>query len=139
MPRAECRPLKALSFAVGVAAFGLSACVLGPKADPGLERIIKAHYAKHATEEDGECRTPQIDTIQSHQLKDQSEDGREVMTIRYSYFDRHADMDANYGALFHQSQTCGGIAERDFSLNRTNLGYRVIEMTGERREAGRTN
>ncbi len=139
MRRVEFCSLKALPLAAVIVTFGLSACVLGPTADPGLERVIKAHYAKHATEEDGECRTPQIDTIRSNEVKRRSEDGEEVMTIRYSYFDRHADMDANWGALFHQSQPCGGFAERDFSLTRTNLGYKVVDMTGERREAGRTN
>ncbi|MGI9501742.1 MAG: hypothetical protein ACR2RE_01630, partial [Geminicoccaceae bacterium] len=60
-------------------------------------------------------------------------------TIRYGYFDQNADMDANWSALFHLSQACGGIAERDFSLTRTQLGYRVTDMTGEKREVGRTD
>ncbi len=123
----------ARSLTMGVVAGALGACVLGPSADPGLERVIKAHYARHATEEEGNCRTPRIDTIQSHQAKDTSGAGDEVMTVRYSYYDRHADMDADWSALFHLSQPCGGIAERDFSLTRTKLGYRVTDMTGERR------
>lgn len=131
MPSAGRLSSNVSSLTVGIVTLTLSACVLGPTADPGLERAIKAHYAQHATEEDGGCRTPQIDTIQSHQTTSKSEDGDEVMTVRYSYFDRHADMDANWGALFHLSQTCGGIAERDFSLTRTDLGYRVTAMTGE--------
>lgn len=132
-------PLKTLKFAMAIGIATLNACVLGPTADPGLERAIKDHYAKHATEEDGHCRTPQIDTIQSHQTIDTSERDGEVMTVRYSYFDRSVDMDADWGAFFHLSQPCGGITERDFSLTRTDLGYRVTDMTGERREAGRSN
>lgn len=132
-------PFKASSFMLGIVTLSLSACVLGPKADPGLERVIKAHYAQHATEEDGICRTPRIDTVQSYQTIDQSEKGEEVMAIRYSYYDRHADMDADWSGLFHAGQPCGGLAERNFSLTRTDLGYRVTDMTGERREDGRTN
>ncbi|MGI9452404.1 MAG: hypothetical protein ACR2QH_17455, partial [Geminicoccaceae bacterium] len=88
---------------------------------------------------EGKCRTPEIDTIQRHEVKEKSEDGGEVVTIRYGYFDQNADMDANWSALFHLSQPCGGIAERDFSLTRTKLGYRVTDMTGEQREVGRTD
>ncbi|MGI9490835.1 MAG: hypothetical protein ACR2QF_00255 [Geminicoccaceae bacterium] len=139
MPNAERLPLKALSLTVSMAALALSACVLGPTTDPGLERVIKAHYAKHATEEDGECRSPRIDTIQSHEVKGKSEDGGEIMTIRYGYFDPNADMDANWSALFHYAQHCGGIAERNFSLIRTKLGYRVTDMAGEQREVGHTD
>ncbi len=133
-----------LSFTVqlsisGVAVATLGACVLGPSADPGLERVIKAHYAQHATEEEGNCRTPRIDTIQRHQAKGTSGSGDEVMTVRYSYYDRHADMDTDWGALFHLSQPCGGIAERDFSLIRTKLGYRVTDMSGEQRGGESTN
>lgn len=117
----------------------LGACVLGPVADPGPDRVIKAYYARHATEENGKCRAPRIDTIQSHQPKSYLESGIEVVTIRYSYYDRHADMDANWGALFHLAQPCGGIAERDFSLIRTNLGYRITDMKGERREGVSSN
>lgn len=139
MPGLERFPLKASSFMVGIVISALSACVLGPTADPGLERVIKAHYASHATEEDGICRTPRIDTVQSYQTIDTSGSGDEVMTVRYSYYDRHADMDADWSGLFHAGQACGGLAKREFSLTRTELGYRVTDMTGEQREDGRTN
>lgn len=132
-------PLKIAPLALAVAAFALGACVLGPSVDPGLERAIKAHYAGHATEEEGHCRTPKIDTIQSHQTTGKSETGDDVMTVRYSYFDQQADMDTNWGALFHLSQPCGGIAEREFSLIRTELGYRVTAMAGEKRGGGNIN
>lgn len=111
----------------------LGGCVMSPDTDPGLDSAIKTHYAAHATEEGGKCRTPKIDTIQSHQITGNSEEGGEVMSVRYSYYDRHADMDANLGAFFHQAQTCGGMAERSFSLVRTELGYRVTAMEGEHR------
>ena len=124
---------------LGFAVLTLSACVVGPTADPGLDRVIKAHYAGRATEEEGKCRSPRIDTIQSREPAGTSPDGEEIMRVRYSYYDRHADMDANWDALFHATQPCGGYAERDFTVVRTELGYRVNDMTGERRETGRSN
>jgi len=132
-------PFRASSSMLGILTLSLSACVLGPKADPGLERVIKAHYAGHATEEDGVCRTPRIDTVQSYQMTGQSERGSEVMAVRYSYYDPHADMDADWSTFVHIGQKCGGLAERHFSLTRTDHGYQVTEMSGEQREGGRTN
>lgn len=124
------RTLRLLSL---VGAFFVTGCVTGPSTDPGLEQAIKAHYAAHATEEAGACRAPRIDTVQNHRLVKRSEDGAEVMKVRYSYFDRHADMDADWQKLVYLSQPCGGIAERDFSLVRGPVGYKVVAMTGERR------
>jgi hypothetical protein len=46
-------------------------------------------------------------------------------------------MDADRSGLFHRTQACGGPAERDVSLTRTDLGDRVRDMTGEGREDGR--
>lgn len=124
------RMLRSLSLA-GVLA--IAGCVTGPSTDPGLEQAIKAHYAAHATEESGACRAPRIDTVQNHQLIKRGDDGAEVMKVRYSYFDRHADMDADWQKLVYLSQPCGGIAERDFSLVRGPVGYKVVAMSGERR------
>lgn len=124
------RMLRSLLLAGGLAVTG---CVTGPTADPGLEQAIKAHYAAHATEEAGACRAPRIDTVQDHRLVKRSKDGAEVMKVRYSYFDRHADMDADWQKLVYLSQPCGGIAERDFSLIRSHVGYKVVAMSGERR------
>lgn len=118
---------------VGVGLLAMTGCVMGPTGDPGLGIAIKEHYASHATEEDGACRSPKIDTIQAHRVIDRSEEGDEVMMVRYSYFDKHADMDANWDKLVFLSQPCGGIAERRFVLARDQLGYRVTEMGGERR------
>ncbi|MEM9626771.1 MAG: hypothetical protein AAGA21_11115 [Pseudomonadota bacterium] len=104
-----------------------------PNEESGLASAIKEHYAAHATEEDGACRRPNMDTIQEHRLIDRSAEGHDVMMVRYSYFDRHADMDANWDKLVYLSQPCGGIAERRFVLARSQLSYRVMAMDGERR------
>ncbi len=113
---------------------GFSACALGPATDPELASAIKAHYTAHATEEQGACGSPQIDTIQTHQTLETSANDEEVMLVRYSYFDRHADMDEAWDKLVYLSQPCGGIAERRFVLEKGARGYRVKEMSGEQQD-----
>lgn len=117
--------------ALGACILGLDGCTLGTSTDPGLEKAIRSHYASYATEELGHCRSPKIDTIQSHEPGRKADNGGEVMLVRYSYYDQHADMDANYSRLFHLAQECGGLAQREFTLQRTDLGYRVTAMGGE--------
>lgn len=119
---------------VSVAALGVFGCTVGPGYDPGLASAIKAHYAAHATEEQGNCRSPRIDTIQEARLLETTADGGDVMLVRYGYFDRHADMDANWSRLVHLSQPCGGLAERRFVLTKDGVDYRVSDMDGERRD-----
>ena len=99
-----------------------------------LKLVIKQHYAAHATEEQGACRSPKIDTIMQQYLLEPAVAGQEVMRVRYSYFDRHADMDANLDRIVHLSQTCGGIAEREFTLSQSPIGYEVMSMSGEQHE-----
>lgn len=119
--------------AVSLAVLATAGCVMGPSDDPKLANAIKQHYAHHATEEQGACRAPKIDTIQEQRLVEKSDDGGDVMIIRYSYFDRYVDMDADWDRLVHLSQPCGGIAERQFVLAKSPLGYRVTDMSGEQR------
>lgn len=109
-------------------------CALAPERDRALEAAIREHYAAHATEEQGACRTPKIDTIQDHHLVERSADGDDVLLVRYSYFDPHADMDANWDRLVYLSQPCGGLGERRFAVAPGELGYRVTRMGGERRD-----
>ncbi|MGI9500997.1 MAG: hypothetical protein ACR2P3_13245 [Geminicoccaceae bacterium] len=109
----------------------IAGCASGESGDPALASAIKDHYAAHATEEQGACRSPKIDSILDRRLVKRSTDGDDVMMVRYSYFDRHADMDANWNRYAHAGQTCGGIAERRFVLSRGDLGYRVTDMSGE--------
>jgi hypothetical protein len=99
-----------------------------------LVSAIKQHYAAHATEEQGACRSPKIDTIMQQYLLERAAAGQEVMKVRYSYFDRHADMDANLDRIVHLSQPCGGIAEREFTLSQSPVGYQVMSMSGEQHE-----
>lgn len=114
-----------------IAALTVTGCAMGGHDDPELASSIREHYAAHATEEEGACRNPKIDTIQAHPVVERSEDGGEVMLVRYSYFDRHVDMEQRWSRLVHLNQPCGGIAERRFELMRDERGYRVIAMDGE--------
>lgn len=111
----------------------LSGCMMGSGDDPGLVSAIKGHYAAHATEEQGACTSPKIDTIQEHRRLEAAAEGAEIVQVRYSYFDRHVDMDAAWDKLVSLNQPCGGIAERRFALTKGELGYRVTGMSGERR------
>ncbi|MDH3660007.1 MAG: hypothetical protein OEU92_08255 [Alphaproteobacteria bacterium] len=126
------RPRRALC---GFAVLLVSGCAIGEDGDPGLALAIREHYAAHATEEWGACRSPKIDTIQEHRVLEKSADGEDVIEVRYSYYDRHADMDAAWDKLVFLSQPCGGIAERRFVVARSDVGYRVTEMSGERHGA----
>ena len=129
---ASCRPNRALCC---FAALAMTGCAFGSAGDPGLALAIKEHYAAHATEEQGACRNPKIDTIEERRLLEKSKGGEDVMKVRYSYFDPSADMDADWSKLVYLSQPCGGIAERRFVLAHDDRGYRVIAMSGERHGA----
>ncbi len=123
-----------------IAIFAAAGCTTGAPDDPDLASAIRQHYAAHATEEEGTCRSPKIDTIQAHRLVERTADGREEMLVRYSYFDRHADMDTDWDKLVHLSQPCGGIGERRFTLRKSPVGYKVVGMAGEHRHgAGEPN
>ncbi len=128
------KPLRSMCFLSSVWLLIATGCAMGSGVDPGLASAIKEHYAAHATEEEGACRSPKIDTIQEHRPLETSKDSQNVMMVRYSYFDRHADMDANWDKLVYLSQPCGGIAERRFVLGRDERGYRVMDMGGEHRD-----
>lgn len=112
----------------------LSGCAKAPEEETRLASAIRQHYAAHASEEEGACSTPKIDTIQEQRQVETSAGGEEVVQVRYSYFDPNVDMDARFDRLVHLSQPCGGIAERRFVLARSDVGYRVTAMSGERRD-----
>jgi hypothetical protein len=111
----------------------LAGCVAAPSAEDQLQREIVQHYGEHAAEEEGKCRTPKIDTIKARRVIESGSDGIERQEVQYSYFDRNADMDGNWAGLFHTGQSCAGTGSREFTILRTDLGYRVTAMSGEQR------
>ena len=127
------RFIRAVCCVIGLSMTG---CTLNPGDGHELASAIKEHYAAHATEERGACRSPRIDTIQEHRRLETSVDGEDVIMVRYTYFDPSADMDADWSKLVYLSQPCGGIAERQFVLARDDLGYRVTDMSGEHHGQG---
>lgn len=122
------------TIAAGLALLALAGCSGKERYDGGLTSAIRDHYAANATEEEGVCGSPKIDTILEHRPAESTADGQEVVMVRYSYFDRHADMDAALDRVVHLSQPCAGIAERRFTIEGGPPGYRVAAMSGERRD-----
>lgn len=127
------KPLRSFCVLSSVLLLTAAGCAAGSEDEQRIAQAIKEHYAAYATEEGGTCRSPKIDSVQEHRLLETTTDGFDVMMVRYSYFDRHADMDANWERLVYLSQPCGGIAERQFVLARSEFGYRVMDMDGELR------
>jgi len=124
---------------LAVALLSAAGCTFGSDRDHKLTAAVKKYYAANATEEQGRCRTPKIDTVYEHRIIKASSEGEDVMVVRYSYFDRHADMDANNNRFVSLSQVCAGIAERQFIVARQDIGYRVMDMDGELRDRESTN
>jgi hypothetical protein len=56
------------------------------------------------------------------------------LRVRYSYFDPSAPGGADWTRVLQAERECTGLAERDFTLVSTDLGYKVIEMSGPVRE-----
>jgi hypothetical protein len=93
--------------------------------DPqAIERAVKSHYERHATEENRTCLSPfmygvtRIDVVEE-------EPERLVLDVRYLYRDRNRD---DLGDA--QGRACTNYAERRFTLRRDGPGFEVVEMTG---------
>ena len=125
--------LSRLVFAAGLPSLLLAGCVAAPSPQDQLQQEILQHYAEFAAEEGGRCRTPRIDTIKARRVIQSGADGIEMVEVDYSYFDLHADMEADWAGLFRAGQPCTGVASRNFTVLRTDLGYRITAMSGEQR------
>jgi hypothetical protein len=136
--RASCKPparycsarlaraggLLALAYLVGCAS-------LAPEDDLAAE--IAQYYAEHASEEDGRCGAPQIASVTKRKVLASSGEVTHLR-VRYSYFDPSAPGGADWTRVLQAERECTGLAERDFTLVSTDLGYKVIEMSGPVRE-----
>jgi hypothetical protein len=102
-----------------------------PRDDLAAE--IARYYAEHASEEDGRCAAPEIASVTRRKVLASSGEVTHLR-VRYSYFDPTAPGAADWTRVLQAERECTGVAERDFTLVSTDLGYKVVEMSGPVRE-----
>ena len=98
-----------------------------------LAAKIAQYYAEHASEEDGRCAAPEIASITRRKVLATSGEVTRLR-VRYSYFDPNAPGGTDWTRVLQAERECAGVAERDFTLVSTNLGYKVVQMSGSVRE-----
>jgi hypothetical protein len=94
-----------------------------------LTAKIAQYYAEHASEEDGRCAAPEIASITRRKVLASSGEVTRLR-VRYSYFDPSASGATGWTRVLQAERECTGVAERDFTLVSTNLGYKVVQMSG---------
>ena len=95
-----------------------------------LQQKLQSYYAGHASEEDGACPSPEVASV-THRKVLESGAERTLLRVRYSYFDPSREGDASWQQVLLAERPCTGFAERDFTLERGRLGYKVVGMSGE--------
>lgn len=98
-----------------------------------LAAEVAQYYAEHASEEDGRCTSPEIATVTKRKVLASSAEATRLR-VRYSYFDKSAPGTTDWTRVLGAERACTGFAERDFTLARGQLGYKVVEMSGPVRE-----
>jgi hypothetical protein len=98
-----------------------------------LAAEIAQYYAEHASEEDGRCAAPEIASITRRKVLASSGEVTHLR-VRYSYFDASASGATDWARVLQAPRACTGVAERDFTLVSTDLGYKVMQMSGPVRE-----
>jgi hypothetical protein len=94
-----------------------------------LAAKIAQYYAEHASEEGGRCAAPEIAGITRRKVLATSGEVTRLR-VRYSYFDPSAPGGTDWTRVLQAERECAGVAERDFTLVSTNLGYKVVQMSG---------
>jgi hypothetical protein len=115
-----------------LAALALVGCSSLPPRDD-LAAEIAEHYASHASEEDGRCASPEIATVTKRKVLASSAEST-TLRVRYSYFDPSAVAGTDWTRVLQAERPCTGVAERDFTLARGQLGYQVVGMSGPVRD-----
>jgi hypothetical protein len=100
---------------------------MAPQDDLAAE--VAQYYAAHASEENGRCTSPEIASVTKRKVL-ASAGAATTMRVRYSYFDPSAPGATDWTRVLRTERACTGFAERDFTLERGPLGYRVVEMSG---------
>ena len=124
MPASPLKP-----FVSALAMLALAGCASLDEPDE-LQQKLQAYYAGHASEEQGTCPRPEIASV-THRKVLQSSAERTLLRVRYSYFDPSREDDASWQQVLLAERPCTGFAERDFTLERGRLGYKVVGMSGE--------
>ena len=124
-------PAKRGSLVVGLVALAVAGCASMGEPDE-LQLKIQDYYAAQASEEDGACPTPEIASVTKRKVL-RSGAEQTLLRVRYSYFDPSRSGAASWSQVLIASKPCTGFAERDFTLERAKLGYRVVDMSGPRR------
>jgi hypothetical protein len=110
----------------------ISGCTTAPPADDVTTKITQ-YYAEHASEEGGHCVAPEIASVTRRKVLASS--GQVThLRVRYSYFDASAPGATDWTRVLQAPRACTGVAERDFTLVSTDLGYKVMQMSGPVRE-----
>ena len=109
-----------------------------PAAPPGRrpttsQTKIAQYYAEHASEEGGRCAEPEIASVTKRKVLARSGEVTHLR-VRYSYFDASAPGATDWTRVLQAPRACTGVAERDFTLVSTDLGYKVMQMSGPVRE-----
>ena len=100
---------------------------MAPEDDLAAE--VAQYYAAHASEEDGRCASPEIASVTKRKVLASSAEATRLR-VRYSYFDPSAPGATDWTRVLGAERACTGFAERDFTLVRGQLGYKVVEMSG---------
>jgi hypothetical protein len=110
----------------------LSGCATTPPPDDVTTKITQ-YYAEHANEEGGRCVAPEIASVTKRKVLGSSGEVTHLR-VRYSYFDAGAPGATDWTRVLQAPRACTGVAERDFTLVSTDLGYKVLQMSGPVRE-----
>jgi hypothetical protein len=119
---------------LGLAAtLGPVGCTSLPPPQDRLADEIAQYYAQNAVEEDGECPSPEIASVTKRKVL-ASGGAATRLRVRYSYFDASVPGATDWTRILQAERACTGFAEREFTLERGQLGYQVVEMSGPVRE-----
>lgn len=121
---------------LGLAAtLGPVGCASLPPPQDRLAEEIAQYYAQNAVEEDGQCPSPEIASVTKRKVLASGAAAAAAtrLRVRYSYFDASVPGATDWTRILRAERECTGFAEREFTLERGELGYKVVEMSGPAR------
>jgi len=99
---------------------------------PGLQWQVMSFYGDRAIEQDASCNSPQMRTITSTRVVDDTPE-RVVMDLRYTWVDESGAVDMPHGG---SNILCQGWGELTFTFARNSDGtLGVLDMSGPQRRA----